>query len=64
MNNVYPPCKYCGKSHEMSIENRETGEMEPMDICYDCLSFGKFIPIIKQIEFDDLPQSEEISSIH
>ncbi len=33
----YPPCKYCGASHGMGIENRETEEIEPIDICHDCL---------------------------
>lgn len=40
MNNfetVYPPCKKCGASHGMGIENMETGHIEPLDIWYDCL---------------------------
>lgn len=34
---VYPPCKECGASHGMGIENMESGVIEPIDICYDCL---------------------------
>jgi hypothetical protein len=33
----YPPCKYCGASHGMGIEEMATGKIEPIDICYDCL---------------------------
>lgn len=33
----YPPCKYCGASHGMGIEEMETGNITPIDICYDCL---------------------------
>lgn len=34
---VYPPCKYCGASHGMGVEEMATGKIEPMDICYTCL---------------------------
>ena len=34
---IYPPCKYCGATHGMGIENMETGVIEPMDVCRDCL---------------------------
>lgn len=36
----YPPCKYCGASHGMGIEETATGKIEPIDICYDCLWKG------------------------
>ncbi len=36
----YPPCKECGKSHGMGIENMETGEIKPIDLCHDCLWSG------------------------
>lgn len=49
-------CTKCGKSHGMVVENSETGKIKPMDLCYDCLWFGTFNPIKKQISFDDLPE--------
>jgi hypothetical protein len=33
----YPLFRKCGASHGMSMENMETGEIEPLDICRDCL---------------------------
>lgn len=33
----YNPCKECGKSHGMGIENTLTGDITPIDLCYDCL---------------------------
>jgi hypothetical protein len=48
----YPPCKYCGSSHGMGIENTLTGEIIPIDICYKCLwKDTKFNVIIDPIEF-------------
>lgn len=35
--NIYPPCKYCGASHGMGVEEMATGKITPMDICYKCL---------------------------
>lgn len=32
----YPPCKKCGKSHGMGIEEMNTGIITPIDVCYDC----------------------------
>jgi hypothetical protein len=37
---IYHPCKKCGKSHGMGIEIMATGEIEPIDLCDDCLWFG------------------------
>ena len=37
---IYPPCKKCGKSHGMGIEDMTTGKIEPIDLCYDCLWEG------------------------
>jgi len=34
---IYPPCKYCGASHGMGVEEMATGIITPMDICYKCL---------------------------
>ena len=45
-------CTKCGKLHGMGIENRETGEITPMDVCYDCLWFGTYVPLTKQISFE------------
>lgn len=47
----YPPCKECGASHGMGIENMETGEITPIDICYDCLWFIEHKTTLSQIEF-------------
>lgn len=44
----YPPCKYCGASHGMGIEERETGNITPIDICYDCLWYGYKIKFIEE----------------
>lgn len=51
----YPPCKYCGASHGMGIETMETGEIEPVDVCKDCL-FGDWIT---SIALEDLKNAEE-----
>lgn len=45
----YPPCKKCGKSHKMALENMKTGEIEPLDVCRDCLFFGSIVPLTDQI---------------
>lgn len=45
---IYPPCKYCGATHGMGIDNMETGEIEPIDVCKDCL----FPPTIFNIDVD------------
>lgn len=34
---IYPPCKKCGASHQMGVEEMATGKITPMDICHDCL---------------------------
>lgn len=36
-NIIYPPCRICGASHKMGVENTTTGEITPIDICYECL---------------------------
>ncbi len=33
----YPPCKKCGKSHGMGVEEMATGIITPMDVCSNCL---------------------------
>jgi len=35
---IYPPCKYCGKSHGMGVEDMETGKIEPI------VRFTRFLP--------------------
>ena len=37
---IYPPCRKCGKTHGMGIENIQTGEITPLELCYDCLWEG------------------------
>jgi hypothetical protein len=37
----YPPCRKCGATHGMGIENMETGEIEPIDLCKDCLFYSE-----------------------
>jgi hypothetical protein len=44
----YPPCKKCGKSHGMGIENMETGEITPIDLCNKCLWSGYSVKSIKE----------------
>ena len=56
-NLIYPPCKICGKSHGMGIEERETGKIEPIDLCYDCLWGGvKFNVITEKITLNEFPE--------
>lgn len=41
----------------MGVENMQTGEITPMDVCYDCLWSGlKINPIEDQIELDNMEQ--------
>jgi hypothetical protein len=54
---IFPPCKKCGKSHSMGVENRETGEITPMDICKDCLWMGTAHPVNCQITLEDLDEN-------
>jgi len=49
---IYPPCKKCGVTHRMSIKNMETGDIEPLDICYNCVFFGEYKPLKKQVVLD------------
>lgn len=30
-------CKKCGKKHRMGLENMETGNIIPLDLCKECL---------------------------
>lgn len=50
----YAPCKHCGNAHRMGIENMETGEIEPIDICHTCL-YGSYIIPSSDIILDDFP---------
>ena len=34
---IYPPCKKCGASHGMGIEDMNTGVITAIDICRECL---------------------------
>lgn len=57
---IYPPCKKCGSSHGMGIEERDTGVITPIDLCYECL-FENLMwkPIDTQIELFDLDGLKE-----
>jgi len=48
INKIYPPCKKCGASHGMGLENMETGEIEPIEYCRSCL----FPPLSMPREID------------
>ncbi len=51
---IYPPCKKCGAAHGMGIENMETGVIEPLDICKNCLWMGTISPVNCHITLEDL----------
>lgn len=53
---IYHPCKYCGKSHGMGIENMLTGEIKPIDICGECLW--------KPLEFNEPKEQITLNDIH
>lgn len=57
----YPPCKKCGKSHGMGIEDTRTGEITPIDLCYDCLweDFPKFLKRIENFAYITLEGLDE-----
>lgn len=57
-------CKKCGKTHGMVLENRITGESEPLDICEDCLFAGCYIkhPTEKIILTADDPIDQPIAN--
>lgn len=57
----YPPCKKCGKSHGMGIENMETGEITPIDICSNCLWSGYSPRKVEQPIYLDM-QDDEIEN--
>lgn len=46
-------CKKCHEHHEMGIGNRETGEFEPIDVCYDCLFIGTYQPVTVPIVLEE-----------
>lgn len=52
MNTIeYPPCRKCGAIHGMGIEDMETGEITPIDICETCLfSTNGAVPIQEKTE--------------
>jgi hypothetical protein len=51
---IYPPCRKCGAIHGIGIETMATGEIEPLDICRDCL----FPPIIFDMNIDPIKLKE------
>lgn len=52
-HNVYPPCKNCGKSHGMGLEDRITGKITPLDICRECIFVGTFFPINENVLLEE-----------
>ncbi len=51
---IYPPCKQCGKSHGMGVEDMQSGEITPIDLCYDCLWSGlEFKSLQEQVKLSD-----------
>jgi hypothetical protein len=47
---VYPPCKKCGKSHGMGVEDMKTGVITPIDVCSKCLFKWTYKMSTEQIE--------------
>lgn len=46
-------CTCCGKEHGVVIEDKLTGECEPIDLCYQCI-FGDWKPRpIEEIVLDE-----------
>ncbi len=61
---IYPPCKKCGDSHGMGIEEMSTGKIEPMDICYNCLwNPLEFKPINEQVKLDVENMKENLKNL-
>lgn len=58
---IYPPCKKCGASHGMGIEEMSTGIIKPIDLCYNCLFFDfSWRPIENQVELKDINELKKI----
>jgi hypothetical protein len=57
---IYPPCKKCGASHGMGIEDMATGKIESIDLCYRCLWEGFPIKMKNLKEVINLSEKEEI----
>lgn len=52
---IYPPCRKCGASHGMGLENMETGEIKPIDLCENCLFEGcRYSDIKNRLSMIDL----------
>jgi hypothetical protein len=42
-------CKKCGAKHGLELEDKVTGESEPLDICYSCMFSNIFPSLPKKI---------------
>lgn len=51
---IYPPCKYCGSSHGMGIEEISNGKIDALDVCSNCLWNPIQRKIIDVLVFDNL----------
>ncbi len=50
----------CGELHSMVLENVETGETEPCNVCKDCMFLGtRYKPIQHQIILQNIPDAPE-----
>ncbi len=52
----YPPCRNCGAKHSMGILERNTGKIDPLDLCYNCFWQKAFVyrPPKKQINLNEI----------
>jgi hypothetical protein len=47
---IYPPCRKCGNSHEISVTEMATGEITSIDFCYSCFWIGFKIDLTGHIK--------------
>ncbi len=62
MTKEYLPCKKCGESHGIGIENMVTGEIDPIDYCLECL-FQPYATKIIPNDVEDLEIARDFSAI-
>ena len=62
MTKEYLPCKKCGESHGIGIENMVTGEIDPIDYCLECL-FQPYATKIIPNDVEDLETANQFSKI-
>jgi len=54
-----PECIRCGKLHGMQVQNRITGEAEPLDLCYDCIFLGCEIKFDPKLDLSDFGNDDK-----